>query len=147
MIKGIIFDFNRTLYDPENDKLVDGAFDVLKTLSDKGYKMYLIGKKTVSDRLEKISELGIDKYFMDMVFVDVDKSVGDFVHAAKKMNLPYEEIAVVGDRIKSEIAVGNQAGMITIWYRNGKFSNEVPISSTETPNYKIKRLEEIMQYL
>ena len=43
MQKAIIFDFNRTLYDPQAQLLMPEALDVLRLLQRVGYKMFLIG--------------------------------------------------------------------------------------------------------
>lgn len=38
----IIFDFNRTLYDPDANQLIDGAQSLLDTARDKGYTLILL---------------------------------------------------------------------------------------------------------
>ena len=39
MIKCVIFDFNRTLYDPEKDGFFEGVMDVLTKLKNNGFKL------------------------------------------------------------------------------------------------------------
>lgn len=147
MIKGIIFDFNRTIYDPETSKLTSGALDLLDSLKNKGYKMCLLSKKTKEDRIELIIGSGLEKYFSDIRVIDGEKTLMDFERCARVMTLDNPEIAVVGDRIRSEITPGNKLGMRTIWYKSGKFSSETPRTPEEEPTYTLTRLEELTDYL
>ncbi|MBL7206746.1 MAG: HAD hydrolase-like protein [Candidatus Aenigmarchaeota archaeon] len=73
MINGIIFDFNRTIYDPETDVLTDGAIDLLEELHNSGYKMCLLSKRTHPKRREEISLLGLDRYFLDVLVIEGEK--------------------------------------------------------------------------
>jgi len=52
MIKGIIFDFNWTIYDPEKDDLTEGAKELLDILRREGCKLCIVGKKTKEDRMK-----------------------------------------------------------------------------------------------
>jgi putative hydrolase of the HAD superfamily len=147
MIKGAIIDFNRTLYDPESSSLIPGAIDVLERLTNEGIKLCLISKRTKEERREQISELGLDKYFLDIQVLEDDKSQESFERCVRIMSLNPSEIAVLGDRVKKEIYLGNKLGMRTIWYKSGKFASELPQNKDEEPQYTITRLEEIFQYL
>jgi len=147
MIKGIIFDFNRTLYDPETSSLAPGALEALDRLSEKGYKMCLLSKKTQEDRRERISELGLDKYFLDIQVIEGERREENFERCSRVMSLNNCEIAVVGDRIRSEITLGNRLGMATIWYKSGKFASETPRITEEKPDYTITALSEVLDCL
>lgn len=147
MIKGIIFDFNRTIYNPELARINDGVINLLERLVNSGYKLCLLSKKTIRDRRKQISELGLDKYFINIQVIDGDKTEQNFERCIDVLSLDPSEIAVVGDRIKKEIYLGNHFGMTTIWYKSGKFSSELPQKPDEEPHYTITRLEEILQYL
>ncbi len=143
MIKGIIFDFNRTLFDPERKALVSVALPLLKELQQKGYKLCLISRKTVEERREDISRFGLDQYFMHIVVVE-EKEKQHFEECIAAMKLQPEEIAVVGDRVRSEIYFGNILGMRTIWFKSGKFAKEEPRQKEEEPEYVIKDLKEVL---
>jgi len=43
MIKGIIFDYNRTLFDVDNNKLIEGVPELVEKLSKK-YKLCLVSR-------------------------------------------------------------------------------------------------------
>jgi putative hydrolase of the HAD superfamily len=147
MIKGIIWDFNRTLYDPDTSSLTSGAQLVLEDLSRDGYKMCLLSKKTNSNRETLIASLGIDKYFLDIQIVEEIKTEDDLRRCISKMALNASEIVVVGDRVRSELVLGKRLGMRTVWYRAGKFANETPRNSDEEPDHTIGHLEDIFKYI
>ena len=147
MIKGAIFDFNRTIYDPESDALIEGSLDLLEKLISEGYKLCLLSKKTTKDRRQQISNLGLDEYFLGIQVIEGKKSVENLERCRQVMSLKASEIAVVGDRVQGEISLGNQLGMVTIWYKSGKFSNEMPQNESQKPTHTITKLEETLQYL
>lgn len=139
MIKGIIFDFNRTIYDPEKGRLTKGIIELLKSLSSR-YQFCLLSKKAEADRRKQISELGLDKYFKDIQVNEGKKQKSHFQRCLRIMNLKASEVAVIGDRVAGEIHVGNQVGMLTIWYKSGKFATRLPQNKQEIPDYTITTL-------
>ena len=60
---------------------------------------------------------------------------------------PESEFCVIGDRIKSEITAGIQAGFHTIWIRKGNFAHEAPLTDSEKPDFTIQDLSEIPEIL
>ena len=147
MIKGIILDFNRTVYDPEKDKLTDGVLELLDNLKKSDIPLCLLSKKTREDRRDQITDLGLDEYFIDIQVIEGNKTEMNFHQCLDKMHLNPHEVLVVGDRIKSEIVLGNKLGMKTIWYKSGKFANELPDKKIEEPNHTVSKLSEIRIYL
>ena len=147
MIKGIIFDFNRTVYDPETSELTKGVLGLLYRLVAQRYRLCLISKKTAEDRAEQISELGLDKYFVDIQVIEGNKTEQNFERCMQVMSLDASEIAVVGDRTREEIRLGKKFGMRTIWYKSGKFAAEIPRGPEEEPDYAVTRLEEMVELL
>jgi FMN phosphatase YigB (HAD superfamily) len=144
-MKGVIFDFNRTLYNPENDKLIEGATDVLNALRAKKYKLALLTKKIKEDRLNQIYKLGLESYFLHIQVAEENKTEKDFNICLNALRLKSRDVAVVGDRIKSEIALAKRLGMTTFWYKSGKFASELP-KAGEEPDYIISNLEELIPY-
>ncbi len=139
MIKGIIFDFNRTIYDPEKNALTEGAIELLEDLSSR-FQLCLLSKTDEADRRKQISKLGLDKYFKDIQVNEGEKHKSHFKRCLKIMNLKASEVAVIGDRVVGEIRVGNQLGMLTIWYKSGKFATRLPQNEQEVPDYTITAL-------
>jgi putative hydrolase of the HAD superfamily len=146
MIKCIIFDFNRTLYIPELQKIPEEAIKLLKDLRTSGLLLVLISiKEAQRDKL--IDKYTLSSFFSVIKFVE-EKDIKLFGETLKFLGCQPNEVIVVGDRIKSEIKIANQLGIKTIWYRNGKFSNELPNEEMEFPTWTINNLfkvEEIIE--
>lgn len=140
MKKGvIIFDFNRTLFDPEKSCLFDGVIDVLSHFCNQGFNLILLGKGDDARRA-KVKSLNIEQYFSEIHIVE-EKSSEQLENIVIKGKNP--SIYSVGDRVKKEIKLGNEYGFITIWFRNGKFSKEIPQTKKEEPTYTISSLLEL----
>jgi len=140
----IIFDFNRTLYEPENKATFRGVREFLDDYS-KVYTLALIGK---GDEKRKflIEKLDIEKYFMNLILTE-EKEACDFLKCLKELNYSKEKTWSVGDRIKKEILISNKLGLKTIWFRNGKFSSEIPIRSEEYPNFTVESFQDIRKII
>jgi len=63
----IIFDFNRTLYDPDHKTLIPHAQEILDTARAKGYTLVLLSKAG-PDRELLVKENGLDGYFAETIF-------------------------------------------------------------------------------
>lgn len=133
----IIFDYNRTLYNPETQSLSSNAVVLLEILSQK-HKLYLVGRNE-PERNNKLDELNIRKYFEQAQFVDrkTEELFRSIVTNDKNVTF------VIGDRIYEEITIGNKLGYKTIWVRQGKFCEEVPRNESENPLFTVHSLSEI----
>lgn len=143
MNKAIIFDFNRTLYDPDRDQLMENGLEILQNLKDKGWKLFLIGKGG-ANRENLISELGLQAFFEEIIIKE-EKDIEDLRDL--KAKLPDYEFYSVGDRIKKEIVLGNKCNFKTIWFKNGKFATEEPENPEEYPWKTIGSLDELQEIL
>lgn len=144
MTRGIIFDFNRTLYNPENGKLMQGARKILEELRDK-YKLGLVSFGE-EERNAQILELGLNDYFSYITVVR-EKTTQTLLEFCNRFGLKPEEVVIIGDRVKSEVTLGNSLGMTTVWLKSGKFSGEVPSGKTEEPDFTIENLEAIEEII
>jgi FMN phosphatase YigB (HAD superfamily) len=133
----IIFDFNRTLYNPDQGMLIPGAELVLQELTRRKFKLCLISYGTKEKR-KLIHNLGIEKYF-DRIIVTPKKSIEDFKQCFGK-----EAGIVVGDRVKEEICIGNMLGAKTIWVQSGKYGVEVPEIKEEQPTHTVQDIQEVL---
>lgn len=141
MIEAVIFDWKRTLYDPEKKSLISGAVDALQYLGASGIKLYLVGKDPTNEMTDEPERLGISDYFTVVHFVTGPKSdddLGQFINPDEP-----NHTAVVGDRVRSEIAVGNRLGAQTIWIQNGKFATETPETPEQNPDYTLTDISEL----
>jgi len=142
--KIVVFDFNRTLYDPERRVLIKGVLPVLKSLVYRGYALYVVSTAAPS-RHKLMKDLGLGEYFEKMVVTNNKKKSFDLLLKNKSIDL--EKSFVVGDRVRKEIRYGNLAGLKTVWVRAGKFAKETPRFQTEKPNHKAKNIRAILKIL
>ena len=150
MIKGLILDYNRTLYNPETSKLMEGSMVILNYCKKKNIKISLMSRGE-STRAQEIKDLGIENHFAKILIISKEKNelknTSHFQECADAMNLSASEIVVVGDRIKAEIKYANSLGMITIWYKSGKYAKESPECNEEYPDYEVLSLNDVIPFL
>jgi FMN phosphatase YigB (HAD superfamily) len=132
----IIFDYNRTIFDPDTDNLYFGVLDLLQKLSQK-YELFLISRNepTRKGRLEK---LNIKNYFQKILFVE-EKSKQIFQEIAGDT----KNVIVIGDSIGDEIKIGNQLGFTTIRLKKGKFATQIPQNKNELAKFEITEISEL----
>lgn len=136
----IIFDYNRTIFNPDTNNLYDGALEVLQNLSIT-HELFLVSKNEYN-RENMMKTLGINDYFKKIVLVD-NKTVDIFTELVGED----KNVLIVGDRIKGEIYLGNLLGFNTVWVKQGKFSNDIYANEKEKPNYIINELRELLKII
>lgn len=140
----VIFDFNRTLYDPDTARLVPGVRFVLRILLRRGFSLCLISRAG-RPRKELIRGLGIEKYFLRVIAAK-EKSVRDFERMVPQVAMR-RGCFVVGDRVKKEIRIGNSLGFRTVWVKSGKFADELPKAKVERPTYRVNTLRDVLSVI
>ena len=144
MIKQIIFDWKRTLYDPETQELIAGAVEVLEFVKNKNISLVLIGKGG-DDMKDEVERLGVRKYFSEIVFAEGDKDPNIFASHISKYKP--EDVIVIGDRVRSELEIGNKLGATTIWVKQGKFAEEKPLNQEQSPDYTSSSLKDCLKLI
>ena len=141
-VKAVIFDYGRTLYDRDKDRFFPEVNEILEYLSKK-YKLAIVSVAKenfpAAERLKALKSAGLDGYFSSILFDDSQKD-HLFDETLDKFNIKPEEAAFVDDRVQRGIAWSNKHSALTIWFRNGKFSNELPDKLTGNPTYTIDNL-------
>ena len=132
----IIFDYNRTIFDPDTDNLYPGVLNLLQKLSEK-YELFLISRNEPL-RKKRLEELTIKNYFKKILFVDT-KTKQIFEEIVGDAN----SVIVVGDSISDEIKIGNQLGLTTIRLKKGKFATETPKDTYEIAQFEIADINEL----
>lgn len=135
----IIFDWKRTLYDPEKRELLAGAQGVLDVFVARQPRLVLIGRGD-AEMGEEVDRLEVRRYFDDIQFVD-DKDEAVFGQYIDPGNP--EATVVVGDRARKEIALGKTLGARAVWLRAGKFADELPRAEGPEPDAIIKDIREL----
>jgi len=145
-IKAVIFDFNRTLYNPEKENMMEGARRLLNSLRKRGIKMALLSMTSSGEREQLISSLDLHSYFEETLVLSGTKKPEHFIELSQKLQVEPEKCIVIGDRIKQEIHSANLAGMKTCWLQRGKFKKEMPDIQDEKPDYTINNLHEVFHF-
>lgn len=136
----IIFDYNRTLFDPEANRLYDGVPPLLSCLSTR-HRLFLISRDETG-RAERLRSLNIAQFFEQVFFVP-NKTLKLF----RKITASGQKTLVIGDYVSEEIRFGNELGCITVWLRRGKFADRLPLSPLEFPTHTIRSLNELSPLL
>nr|WP_283777850.1 HAD family hydrolase [Sansalvadorimonas sp. 2012CJ34-2] len=125
---------------------VDGAHEVLRTLSE-NYLIYLAtGADTTPDNIETaMKRVGlssfISRYFCHQVLGEHKSSV-KFYHAIiRELDLAPAEIVMIGDSLDKDILPAKKAGMRGIWLAQGS------MESAECKVTSIRTLEELVSIL
>ena len=139
----IIFDWKRTLYDPDSKILIVGTNNVLKFLNKKLAKIILIGKGG-DDMYKEVKRLKIEKYFSKIIFQEGKKDIKVFSQFVSIKNPKLT--MVIGDRVQSEIEIGNKLMASTIWIKNGKFSEELPLNRIQEPTFTFNSLIDLLDF-
>lgn len=134
-----IFDFNRTIYNPDTKSFFPEVSKLLKRLTEKNITLILVSKKELA-REKILTQAGLDKFFNEIFFVE-QKTVSLFEDLIQKYQP--SETFVIGDYLPAEISIGNKVGAQTIWLRQGKFSFIKP-KEKEVPSHTIKHLKEVL---
>lgn len=138
--KVVIFDWMRTLYDPERQKLMPGALSLCRKLKARGVSLAIVSRGE-PERKGQIKASSVAKY-CSAISVEKEKSLRQFRRIVKRFQ-PNADFFVVGDRVKEEIKMGNSLGLTTIWLKKGKFRKEVPETFSEQPNFTVRSLGEV----
>ena len=144
----IIFDWGRTLHDPETDTLFDGVLEIIPELSKK-YVLALVSlakSDSPAGRRKVIDESGISQYFKIILVGGEDK---DEMYDSILLdnNITPDTVVIVDDRMVRGIAWGNKKGAKTIWVKRGKFADELPNEQTRNPAFTIDDIKELRSLL
>ncbi|MDP7115495.1 MAG: HAD hydrolase-like protein, partial [Candidatus Woesearchaeota archaeon] len=143
MIKVVIIDWARTLFEAETYALYPEAKDLVQYLSQK-YKLALVSlckREPVPERRALIDSLELTQYF-EQILIDPEDKNKLYEQAFEHFKVKPEEIAILDDRTVRGVQWGNKKGCKTIWVKQGKFKDELPNEETGQPNYKIDSLGE-----
>jgi FMN phosphatase YigB (HAD superfamily) len=140
-IHSVIFDWKRTLYDPQTKTLIDGSVEVLEYFWKCKVPLYLVGKGK-QEMYDEVVRLKVQKYFNKVLFVQDSKQTKDFEKFIDSQGP--KNTVVIGDRFSSEMTLGINLGTTTIWIKKGKFKDEAPENQKLKPDYTLGDLKEIL---
>ena len=93
-------------------QLIDGVEETLKALQDK-YTLIVATKGDLTEQLYKYRQSGLDKYFHHCEVME-NKDEKNYLELAAKHNLAPEQILMIGNSVKSDIAPVVNIGGIAI---------------------------------
>ena len=129
-IKCIMFDMDNTLVNLKYEA-TDALKAWLKSVKDAGIKCYILSNSRRGHKVKKVAEMLALDYILNAKKPELD----GFVELQKKVNLPKENLAIIGDQIFTDILGGNRFGITTILVK--------PIQFLEVPEGMIKRPAEV----
>ena len=127
----LIFDFNKTLFQPETNALYPDALTTCKTLRLRGYQLLLLSQEK-TERQALIQSLGLERIF-DRIVITPTKNIAVF--QALLDGLETQETYVIGDGADREIRLGHELGFRSIWVDRSR--GEIPYPAHLTPPWKI----------
>lgn len=145
MIKAIIWDFKHTVWDPDTKKLIKDVDKVIITANKAGYFNVLVCKDNNDIDIQKI----LNKYNLvfNLVVTDNDKGINCYKQILDKCDIDVSESLMISERATTDLFIGKQLGLKTIWFRNGKFMDEYefPIFGYE-PDYEVHAMSKLLKY-
>lgn len=108
-IEALILDIDNTLIDYYKN-LSQSKIDWVNFLKSQGIKMYILSNTTKEEKVKTVSQ----KINVPYKMFARKPSKGGFLKVQKELNIEFENIAVVGDQIFTDIIGGNNCGMFTI---------------------------------
>lgn len=144
-MKAIVFDWKRTLYNPDEKSLIEGASGLLEAIKGFEIPLILVGKGEQAEMSAEVGRLGVGAYFRYIDFREGEKGKEQYLQFLSAQDA--KDSVFIGDRVRSELAVGNALGATTIWVCQGKFAAERPEDATQEPTYTVKSLSEASELL
>jgi hypothetical protein len=128
-IKGIIFDIDNTLVSYKQEKPTENVAALMEKLTGEGFKICFVSNNT-KERVDIFN--GGFEFFS---FAAAKKPfVKYIIEAQKAMELPRENIALVGDQIFTDVAAAKRAKIMAVLVK--------PIEPVETLFFRFKRFLE-----
>jgi HAD superfamily hydrolase (TIGR01458 family) len=70
-----------------------------------------------------------------------------FKHALRELNLPSQDVAIIGDDLENDIKGGKQAGLFAIAVQTGKFTKEALMSLNVRPDLLMQSIADLPDWI
>ncbi|MFH1127337.1 MAG: HAD family hydrolase [archaeon] len=133
----------------ENIKPYEDVIKILPELSEK-YDLWVLTDESQDIQIRKLTKLGIHGYLKGVISSDQTghlkprKSV--FEYALNQTGSKKESTAMIGDNPKRDIRGANNTGLVSIFIRRGKYSDD-HLEGDNRPNYIIDDYSELLSVL
>ena len=136
--------------DKQEIEVIDrGNLHIVKHISSlnlekygKHYSLVIISRDDTEKRTKHIQELGIYHHFRVMIIRD-KKGLEEFEEAMEKTGFAPEQTWTIGDKVRTEIAIGKELGCRTIWFRHGKYAEIEPEHEKAQPDHVVSSWKEV----
>ncbi|HEY4488395.1 MAG TPA: HAD hydrolase-like protein [Candidatus Paceibacterota bacterium] len=142
-MRAVIFDLNRTLYDPIGDELYPGVRQMLEDLRGKT-RLFIYSKRT-GDRSGLMKRLQLGEHFEACYFHE-HKTPENLSVLLTDHALTPQSCIVVGDLVDSELRAAGELGIETVWARHGIEPIELP-PETHMPTYSADTMADLHKLL
>ena len=142
------FGLKNTPWHKEDEKPYPEAEQILKYLSEKGYKIGIIANQSAGTA-ERLEKWGLLKY-IDVVAASAEEGVAKpdkeiFLRALKRAACSAENAVMIGDRLDNDIVPAKKLGMKTIWVKQGMAAYGSPQNEEEIPDNTVESISELTE--
>lgn len=127
-------------------RLFDGAIEALQELRDRGYRLGCVTNRSFSGAsfIAEVADFGLADLF-DVMSVSCDLGYMKphpkiFEHAMEALDVQPQEMAMVGDSLRADVAGSQKMGMTAVWRRPLKIREKV---DGVEPDFTVSELSEI----
>ncbi len=140
------FGLSKTPWHKEEEIPYPDAKEVLRYLTEKGYKLGVIANQSAGTA-ERLEMWGLLRY-IDVVAASAElgcskPNVEIFNKALDMAECQARESAMVGDRLDNDIFPAKKLGMKTIWIKQGFSVYQRPVSEEFEPDCSVESLTEL----
>ncbi|WP_309493367.1 HAD-IIIA family hydrolase [Candidatus Hecatella orcuttiae] len=162
MIKAVCLDLGDTLIDEESvvrepdgralsGSPVQGAFQLLKALKEKGYRLALVCNGDSVGTRRVMASSGLTNSF-DVVVISGDVGIEKpdpriFQIALERLGVKPEEAVMVGNRVDADVVGAKRAGMRSILFKwNNRYPDSID-SEEKKPDFTVRSLDEVLKII
>lgn len=133
-------------WSPEYEELYPDTMKCLQILREK-YHLGIIANQ-IPGAEKRLERMGIRQFF-DLIVSSAEEGVAKpdpaiFRIALTRAACPPEQTVMIGDRIDNDIIPAKQMGMKTVWIKQGVGQYWNTQGDSETPDYEVNSLSEIL---
>lgn len=144
------FGLTKTPWHTEDEKPYPEAENVLKVLSERGYKIGIIANQNLGTQ-SRLENWGLMKY-TSIVVASAEEGVAKpgkeiFLRALSRAECQPENAFMIGDRLDNDIEPAKKLGMKTIWIRQGFSVYQQPMNEFQKADFVVDRLQDVLEVL
>lgn len=128
--------------------IMEGAQDICKNLTDKGYKLYIVTNGIAKTQARRLEKSGLLPYISDVFVSETigypkpDKRFFDYV-LERISEQEKSKVVVIGDSLSSDIKGAYNSSIDSIWLN----LNNEPSPVSFSPDYTVRSLKELEEIL